>query len=91
MSNQFAKLFSGLIAGALAWNFGVSTCLAHPDHPVQVGASDSLLHYLVQPEHALPLVVLAVAMWFISHFVKPLLLARVPAKKIVQIEDRRGG
>jgi len=89
MCTEFGKLFSGLFLSVLAWNFGVSTCLAHPDHPIQVGASDSLLHYFVQPEHAMPLVVFAVAMWWISQTVKPLLLARVPAKKIVQIEDRR--
>ncbi len=88
MSTRFAKLFSGLTACALVWNFSFSNCLAHPDHPIQVVSSDSLLHYFVQPEHALPLVVFAVAVWWISRTVKPLLLARIPTQKIVQIEDR---
>jgi hypothetical protein len=89
MSNSFAKFFCGLMFSVLAWNVGVSTCLAHPDHPVQVGSSDSLLHYFVQPEHALPFVVFAVAIWWISRIAKPRLLASVASKKIVQVEDRR--
>ncbi len=89
MSNSFAKLSLGLAACAFVWNSGVSTCLAHPDHPIQVVSSESLLHYFVQPEHALPLVVFAVAMWWVSRTVKPLLLARIPVKKILQVEDRR--
>ena len=91
MSNPFSKFFSGLCACALIWNMGVSTCLSHPNHTVQIGASDSVLHYFVQPEHALLLVVFAFAMWWISRTVSTLLKARVPAKKIVQIENRRFG
>jgi hypothetical protein len=87
MSNRFANLFSGLIASAFVWNLGAASCSAHPDHPVQIVSSESLLHYLVQPEHALPLAVFAVAMWWISLKFSPRLMARVPAKKNVHVED----
>lgn len=89
MSNWLSKFTCSLTAGALVWNLGVSTCFAHPDHPIQVGASDSWLHYFIQPEHSLPLAVFAAAMWWLSRMVKPILMARVPSKKIVQVEDRR--
>lgn len=88
MRNQFAKMSSVLTTCALAFNFSVSTCFAHPDHPVQVAPSDSLLHYFVQPEHALPIAILAAAMWWVCRLVKPASLVRIPAKKIVQNEDR---
>lgn len=89
MSNLYARWFSMSLASALTWGMAASTSLAHPDHPVQVGLSDSLLHYFVQPEHALPLGVFAVAMWLISRSVRFSSLARVPAKKSIQVEDRR--
>lgn len=78
MSNSFSKFTCSLTSVALIWNIGVSTCFAHPDHPVQVGSSDSLLHYFIQPEHALPLAIFAGAMWWLSRMVKPRLMARVP-------------
>ena len=89
MSSLFAKFFSGFSAAALVWNLGASACLAHPDHPIQIGASESLLHYFVQPEHSLPLAIFAVAMWWLCRMADKHLATPVPAKKIVQVEDRR--
>jgi hypothetical protein len=89
MSNKFSKFFPSLISGAVVWNSSLSTCWAHPDHPLPVGSSDSLLHYFVQPEHALPFAVFAVAMWWISRLVKSALSARVASKKVAHVEDRR--
>jgi hypothetical protein len=91
MSNPFSNFFSGLSATALVSSFGSSACFAHPDHPVQVVSNDSALHYFLQPEHALPLVVFAVAMLWISRCVKAHLAARVPAKKVIHVENRRRG
>ncbi len=56
---------ASLVSSAAIWSSGASTCFAHPDHPVQVVSSDSLLHYFVQPEHALPLAAFAVVVWLV--------------------------
>ena len=91
MNTQFAKLISGITASALVWNFGATVCWSHPDHPVQVVSSDSALHYFIQPEHALPLVVFTVAIVWICRAMQPQLVARVATKKIIHVEDRRRG
>ena len=91
MNNPFSKSHFGLSATVLVWSVGSSACLAHPDHPVQVVSSSSALHYFIQPEHALPLVIFAVAVLWISRTVKTLLTTRVPAKKFIQVENSRGG
>ncbi len=90
MNNRFA-LLSSLTASALLWILGAADCFAHPGHSVQVVSSGSALHYFLQPEHGLPLAIFAVALWWITRAVNIHLTARVPAKKIVQVEDRRLG
>lgn len=91
MTNPFARIVIGSAASALVWNLGALECLAHPDHAVQIVSSGSVLHYFVQPEHALTLAVFAVAMWWLSRAVKTQLADRVTVKKVVQVEDRRLG
>ncbi len=62
MVRNFASAFWGLVAMAFANGMTSQVCLAHPDHPVQVGSGDSVAHYILQPEHSLPAVVLALAL-----------------------------
>lgn len=88
---RFSKVFSSVLATVLVWNLGAVPCFAHPDHPLQIVPGNSVLHYIVQPEHSLTLAVFAVAMWWIIRCVRTQLANRVPAKKVLQIEDRRLG
>jgi hypothetical protein len=42
-----------------------SYALAHPGHAVEITSTDSPVHYLVQPEHALPVVVIMAGAWWV--------------------------
>lgn len=76
MFSQVRRLSASVLTVAAVWNLGAVTCSAHPDHPVKFVSSDSVLHYVLEPEHALPLVVLAVAAWWLSRAVAVRLAAR---------------
>ncbi len=78
MFSQVCRLSTSLFTVAAVWNFGAVTCSAHPDHPVKIVSSDSVLHYILQPEHGLPLVILAAAAWWLSRT----LAGRSSARKI---------
>lgn len=66
MYSQVFRLPTSVLTIAAVWNLGAVTCYAHPDHPVTVVSSDSVLHYVLQPEHALPMVVVAAAAWWLG-------------------------
>ncbi len=79
MYSQVQRRFASILSIAAIWNLGAVTCSAHPDHPVKIVADDSSLHYLLQPEHALPFVLLAVAAYWISRSYSVKLAARKAA------------
>lgn len=91
MISRTGILFARLLAGVGVWNAGAVGCFAHPDHPLVIVPGSSPLHYFVQPEHALPLVVFAVAVWWMARTANAQSVGRVLAKKITQAKDRRLG
>lgn len=60
-----SHLFAFASCVLAVWSGGASSAFAHPDHPVQIVASNSWLHYALQPEHALPPLMFVAAVWLL--------------------------
>ena len=65
MISRSQRLFALVAAVSAVWIGSATNCSAHPDHPVQIVSSDSWLHYIVEPEHAVPLALIAAAAWLV--------------------------